>query len=269
MTAPQMTIELMRDLERDSGWWLLVDGSEQSYVDTTDPTHLEFEYVQLIAHAVEAAFAEPTPLAALHLGGGLCTVPRWLAVRFPDSRQQVAEHSADIAELARSLGVPPGVELVVDDAFEVLGRARRGSLDLVVCDVYDGPETVTELFTTAGVRGFRRVLRRDGVVVCNLSDATPFSMAKVVVATIRSVFGSVAVVAEPPVLRGRRSGNLVVVASQRELPIPELARRTAGGLVRGRVLAGDDLEEFVRVAAPARSVADIPASGESTNRPLG
>jgi hypothetical protein len=48
MSAPR-TVELLRDLDRPTGWVLLVDGVEQSYVDVVDPTHLEFEYMQHMA----------------------------------------------------------------------------------------------------------------------------------------------------------------------------------------------------------------------------
>jgi hypothetical protein len=81
-----VSVELMRDAKRDDGWWLLVDGSEQSFVDTADPQHLEFEYVQMLAHLLETLFATDEPVAALHLGGGLCTVPRWLAARHSANR---------------------------------------------------------------------------------------------------------------------------------------------------------------------------------------
>jgi spermidine synthase len=261
-------VELMRDAQRDDGWWLLVGGSEQSYVDTADPLHLEFEYVQMIAHLLETLFPTDVPLTALHLGGGLCTVPRWLAGRHPGSRQRVAEHSAEIAALSASLGAPPGVTVEIDDALAVVTRARRASADLVVCDMYDGPETVTQMFTLDAVRLVHTVLRRDGVYLCNLSDATPFALSRVVVATLRAVFGSVVLLAEPPVLRGRRSGNLVLAATDGEILLAELSRRAAGGAVRSRVVADNDLTEFIGAALPATAEAKIPRSGESTGRSL-
>jgi spermidine synthase len=167
-----------------------------------------------------------------------------------------------------SLGKPPGVTVVVDDALAVVTRARRSSADLVVCDVYDGPDTVTALFTIDAVREVHGVLRRDGVYLCNMSDATPFALSQVVAATLRAVFGSVVMLAEPPVLRGRRSGNLVLGATDREIPLAELRRRAAGGAVRFRVVAEDDLTEFIAGAVPVAVEADLPASGESTGRRL-
>jgi spermidine synthase len=256
-------IELLPDADREGGWWLLVDGSEQSYVDLSEPLHLEFEYVQMIAHVLDIAFPSSAPLRALHLGGGLCTVPRWLAARHPGSRQVVAEHNQRIARLAQRLGLPPGVQIVVDDAVEVLRRTRASGIDVVVSDLYDGPSTVTSLFTVDGVAALRRVLRADGVLVCNLSDAAPFALSRVVAATVGAGFASQVLLAEPPVLRGRRSGNLVLAASDRELAQEELVRRATAGPVRARVVAGDDLDAFIDAAAPATEQASLPASGES------
>jgi spermidine synthase len=263
-----MNIELMRDAMRNDGWWLLVDGSEQSYVDTADPLHLEFEYVQMIAHILETLFEADDPMTALHLGGGLCTVPRWLAARHPGSRQRVAEHSSEIAKLSASLGAPAGVTVVVDEAVAVVSRARRHSYDLVVCDVYDGPETVTDLFTIDAVRTVHSLLRPDGVYVCNLSDAAPFLLSQVVAATLREVFAKVVLLAEPPVLRGRRSGNLVLAATDRGIPLAELSRRASGGAVRARLVADGDLTEFIDGATSVGVAADFPRSGESTGRRL-
>lgn len=258
----------MRDAERADGWWLLVGGSEQSFVDTADPSHLEFEYVQLIAHVLETVFTGAGPLAALHLGGGLCTVPRWLAARHPGSVQRVIEHSAEIAELCASLGDPPGTRVEIADALDVLEQVPAGSADLLVCDVYEGPETVTSLFTVPAVQRLHEVVRGDGVLVCNLSDAAPFALTQVAAATFRAMFGEVVMLAEPPVLRGRRSGNLVIAATDGAIDLAGLSRRAAGGAVRSRVVAGDDLTDFIAGAAPAQRRDDVPASGETPGRPL-
>jgi spermidine synthase len=261
-----MTPELMRDADRPDGWWLIVGGSEQSFVDTADPLHLEFEYVQMVAHVVETVFATKDPIDVLHLGGGLCTIPRWIAARHPGSQQRVVERSREIAGLAKRLGLPTGVRVRVADAATVLTRARGARLDLVVCDVYEGPETVTSLFTAGMLATARRLLRPDGTYVCNLSDAAPFTLSRVVGASLRELFGSVVMLAEPAVLRGRRSGNVVFGATDRAVPVADLTRRAAGGLVRVRVVAGGDLDGFVGDAVPAVAEADVPRSGESGNR---
>lgn len=263
-----MKPELVRDLDRPSGWWLLVDGSEQSYVDVEDPTHLEFEYVRLAAYLLDTVLPDDEPIVALHGGGGLLTIPRWLAARNPGSRQIVAERSRVIARMAASLGDVPGVDVVIADAVDLLAAQPGRSADLVVFDVYDGPETVTSVFTLSVTRMIHDRLRTGGTYVCNLSDATPFALTRTVAATLRAVFGSVVLLAEPPVLRGRRSGNVVLLGRDASVPITPLQRRARSGPVQARVLAGERLDEFVGRAVPAADEADLPASGESPGRAL-
>jgi spermidine synthase len=262
-----VSAELIRDLDRPSAWWLLVDGSEQSFVDVVDPGHLEFEYLQMASHVVQTAWPpdDPpdAPLDLLHLGGGLCTFPRWVAARYPGARQLVVERSAAIAAMSRQLGAVAGTELVEADASSIVRARPDDSADIVVCDVYEGPETVTSLFTVDALTEVRRVLRADGCYVCNLSDASPFALAKVVVATVRATIGPVVMLAEPPVLRGRRSGNLVLAAGHRSLSLEDLVRRATSAPVRTRVVAGDLLDEFIAGAQPANAESDLPVSGET------
>ncbi|HWB67480.1 MAG TPA: fused MFS/spermidine synthase [Mycobacteriales bacterium] len=259
MRAPQ----LIPDAVRPGGRWLLVDGSEQSYVDVDDPTHLEFEYVQMIAYVVESVLRPAKPVTALHLGGGLCTLPRWLAQRHPRSQQLVAERSREIAAMAQSLGEIDGVTIAVDDAVRVLSAYPSGAADLVVCDLYDGPETVPVLFPLDRMAQLRGTLRRGGTCAVNLSDASPFDFSRVVAATMSAVFGGLVLLAEPAVLRGRRSGNVVLAGRASGFPIAALTRRAAAGPVRARVVAGEELADFVGDALPAGVEADLPPSAES------
>lgn len=263
-----MKLELLQDAERPSGWWLLVGGSEQSFVDIADPAHLEFEYIQMIADVVETAFPGDGPLAALHLGGGLCTLPRWVADRYPGSRQRVAEADAEVARIARSLGPMPRVEIVVDDALRVLQHTKSRSLDLLVSDVYVGPETVMTVYPQPALAAARTALRPAGLYVCNLSDAAPFDLAKTVAATLRAIYDDVALLAEPAVLRGRRSGNVVIAATDAALDLAELGRRSVAGSVRVRLVAADDLDDFIGPFEPALDEFSLPRSGESPVRRL-
>jgi spermidine synthase len=261
-------LELLRDAERPAGWWLVVGGSEQSFVDLDEPSHLEFEYVQMIGYVIETAFPDDTPLRALHLGGGLCTLPRWVADRYPGSKQRVAEADAEVARIATSLRAMPQVELVVADAREALERTRRSSVDLLVSDVYVGPETVMSVYPLPALEAARAVLRREGIYVCNISDAVPFALARTVAGMLRGLYDQVVLLAEPAVLRGRRSGNLVLAAADRDLDVERLGRRAAGGPLRVRLVAGDDLDEFVLDAEPAHDEAALPRSGEAAVRRL-
>ncbi|HEX3898664.1 MAG TPA: fused MFS/spermidine synthase [Mycobacteriales bacterium] len=263
-----MRVELLRDAERPAGWWLMVGASEQSFVDIDDPAHLEFEYVQLMSYVIETAFTEDVPLASLHLGGGLCTVPRWIAERYPGSPQRVAEASEEIAGLALSLDPQPKFDLVVTDAMDALAATAPGSLDLLVSDVYTGPDTVMSVYPLPALEAAHAALQDEGLYVCNISDATPFALAKTVVATLRAVFSDVVLLVEPAILRGRRSGNLVLAASDLALDRVELSREAAGGIVRARVMADGELDAFVGATGAAYVESQLPPSGESNVRSL-
>jgi spermidine synthase len=276
-----LRVELLADAGRDQGRWLLVDGSEQSYVDLTDPTMLEFEYVQMIAVAVDAWLA-PRPAApatarhsgtalhsitALHLGGGLCTVPRWLAATRPGIGQHVVERSVRIAGLAAGLGLPAGLTLHLDDARRAVHVAAPHAADLLVCDVYDGPDTVADLLTRDAVDAVRAALRSTGGYAVNLSDAAPFALARAVTATVREVFGHVVVLAEPAVLRGRHSGNLVVAAADHAPDVERLGRLAAAGPVRMRLLVGAALDGWLD-GVDALRPGDVPPRSAQPRGPV-
>ena len=263
-----MKLELLQDAERPAGWWLVVGGSEQSFVDLDDPSHLEFEYVQMMGYVIETVFPDDTPLRALHLGGGLCTVPRWVADRYPGSKQRVAEADEEVAKIASSLRPMPPLDLVVEDARDALERTKTGSIDLLVSDVYMGPETVMSVYPQPVLELAQSVLGPDGLYLCNISDAAPFDLAKTVAAMLRGLYDEVAVLAEPGVLRGRRSGNFVLAGTDSELDPEELGRRAAAGSMRVRLIADDDLVAFIGATEPARDESALPRSGESAGRRL-
>ena len=127
--------ELLADLDREDGWLLSVDGVAQSYVDVADPTHLEFEYVRLMGDVVDCL--RDGPLTAVHLGGGGCTLPRYVAATRPGSTQLVVEADAALAELVRTSFGTAGFRLRVGDARTELARLRAGESDLVVADVFE------------------------------------------------------------------------------------------------------------------------------------
>jgi spermidine synthase len=239
------TAELVRDLDRADGWMLLVDGTPQSYVDPGDPTYLEFDYVRWLADVVDTL--PPGPLTALHLGGGACTLARYVAATRPGSTQLVVEVDGGLAEVVRSQLGTRGFKLRVAD-----GRAALAGLaptsDLVVTDVFVGARVPAHLATVEHVHEVRRVLRPGGVYAVNLGDSGALAFARQQAATLAAVFENVLVVADPGVLRGRRFGNLVLAASDRPLDEAGLRRATSRALARARVADG---RAFGASAAPA------------------
>jgi spermidine synthase len=247
------TAELLGDADRDGAWMLLVNGTPQSHVDLDDPAHLEFEYVRRIGHVLDLAAPEGDPLDVVHLGGGALTLPRYVAVTRPGSRQRVAEIDEPLTELVRThLPLPRNARIRVRaaDAREAVASMHPASADVVVSDVFAGARTPAHLTTVEYAQEIHRVLRPGGVLAANVADGPPLAFARAQAATLRAVFAHVCLIAEPGTFRGRRFGNLVAVASDAPLPIAALVRRCAGDPMPSRVVEGAELDRFVGAARP-------------------
>jgi len=278
--------ELLPDIDRTDAWLLFVGGVPQSGVDLADPGYLEFEYIRRIGHAADLAFPPGQPLRALHLGGGALTLPRYLEHTRPGSRQLVAELDDALTDLVRGhLPLPAGhrIRVRAADARAVAESVREASYDLVIADVFAGALTPGHLTTAEFAAATARALRPGGVYAVNVAaglsspggttpraprggageifgtSGTPsLDEARSAVATVRSVYQETCVIAEASVLRGRRRGNLVILASDQPLPEAALGRAAAGDPFPARVVGGEDLRRFT---AGAPVVTDATVTG--------
>jgi hypothetical protein len=261
-----MNVELLKDLDRGGGWTLMVGGAEQSYVDIDDPAHLEFEYMQHIALVIDATYADAKPLDVVHLGGGAVTMQRWIAATRPGSKQLVFEASQEILDAVRPLGSVPNCVVRLGEAVDGIAELTRETVDVAIWDLYDGPRAVTAALDLAALWLLRRVLRPNGIAVLNVSDVAPFAVVRPVLAGLRTVADQVALLAEPSTLRGRRSGNCVLVGGPASLPVETIRRVAAAAPARARVVAGDAMTEFVGTAVPATADAPLPKPDEASGR---
>ncbi|MFJ8753099.1 spermidine synthase [Streptomyces sp. NPDC102441] len=249
------TARLLPDVDRDRAWLLTVDGAPQSYVDLDEPEHLEFEYVRRLGHVVDRADANGTPLDVVHLGGGALTLPRYVAATRPGSRQDVAEADQGLVDLVlEHLPLPEGAGVTVhgSDARGWLEEAPEGSADLLIADVFGGARVPAHLTSVEYARAAGRLLRPDGVYAANLADSAPFTFLRSQLANFADVFDELALIAEPAVLRGRRFGNAVLLASRAPLDVGPLTRLCAADAFPARVEHGAALARFMRGAKPVR-----------------
>jgi spermidine synthase len=247
------TAELRPDPDHGRGWTLLVDGTPQSHVVLDDPTHLEFDYVRRLAHVIDLAAPRRRPLRALHLGGGAFTLARYVAATRPLSNQQVVEVDGALVELVRR-ELPPErtwrLRVRTGDARDVVGRLPGGAFDLVVLDVFAGGRTPARLASVEFLRAVAQVMDPAATYAANVADGGGLAFARSQVATSQAVFPHTCLVADPAVLRGRRFGNLLLVAGRHPLPVEELAARAAGDRFPGRLLRDRELDRFRGDARP-------------------
>ncbi|MFE3634463.1 spermidine synthase [Streptomyces sp. NPDC059168] len=257
--------------EPERAWLLTVDGAPQSYVDLDEPGHLEFEYARRLGFALDLVDGPGRPLDVVHLGGGALTLPRYLAATRPGSRQQVVEADRALLELVvERLPLPAGSGVVphAADARAWLEAAPSDSADVIVADVFGGSRVPAHLTSLAYARQTERVLRAGGVYLANLADGAPFAFLRSQLATFAAVFEQLALVAEPGVLRGRRFGNAVLVASHRPFDTAGLARRAAADAFPARVEHGAALRNFTGDARPVQD-AEAVASPEPPDGAFG
>ncbi|HEY6795422.1 MAG TPA: fused MFS/spermidine synthase, partial [Kineosporiaceae bacterium] len=152
-----------------------------------------------------------------------------------------------------------GIDVTVADARAALTATAPGSVDMVVLDVFAGARTPAHLASAQFAALVARTLAPGGTYAANVADGGPaLAFASTQVAAARDAFRHVAVVAPPDVLRGRRFGNLVLVASSARLPVDDLRRSTAGDPFPARLLAGRDLDRFTAAARTDRTAVPSP-----------
>jgi spermidine synthase len=254
--------ELVPDADRPRAFTLMLDGAPQSHVDLDDPTHLEFEYMRRMAAAIDVIAPAGQPFRVLHLGGGALTLPRYVTRTRPGSTQRVIEIDEALVDLVRrSLPWAPDrrLRVRVGDAREALTRIRNASYDLVVADVFAGARTPAHLTSVEFAAEVARVLCPDGTYLLNVADGSPLRHARAQVATVRSVLPKACMIADSAVLRGRRYGNLVLIAGRSDPPVAQLTRRAAGDWFPGRVLHGVELDRFTGGAPVVRDATARPS----------
>lgn len=251
-----MVDRLTRDPFRPGAFRVMFGDTAQSWVDPADPLHLEFEYVQRVAEALELiVLARPADerLRVVHLGGAGLTIPRWVAAVRPHTAQVVCEPDVELTEeVRRKVPLPPHSGIKVRDVDGRAGVAAMPDawLDALVLDAFDGSSVPGELVTAEFFADVARVARPAALVVANLTDRAPFPWARRVVAGVASAFRHATVSAEAAVWKGRRFGNLVVVASDAALPVAELEARSRRAAFPYQLLYDRQLRRWLGGAQP-------------------
>lgn len=271
------TAELVPDEYAPGSWVLHVNGVPSSHVDPEHPERLDFEYMRWIAALSGAhmrAHLDPARLRVLHLGGGACSLARWFAHAHPAARQVVVELDGRLAELVRrwfDLPRAPLLRIRVGEAREVVEALTPGTREIVVRDVFAGAETPRPLTTVEFARHVETVLAPGGLYLLNCGDTRDLAGARAELAALAEVFGHVAAVADPAMLKGRRYGNVVLAASHAPLPAEgsaaaaALTRELLGGAVPARYKDGAWVRAFTAGAAPRHDPA--PEAGPAPEGP--
>lgn len=247
---------MLPDPHHPGAFRVVTGDTSQSWVDPAQPTRLEFEYVQRVAEALGVTvLARPADerVRVVHLGGGGLTIPRYIEAVRPHSAQIVCEPDAVLLdEVRRKLPLDrhSGIKVRQTDGRTGMAGMPDDYADAIVLDAFDGLRVPGELATVEFFADAARVLHGRGVLLVNLTDQGPFAWTRRCLAGLRRRFSHVLVSAESAVLKGRRFGNLVVVASGVALPLAALERAAASAPFPYRTLSERDLDRWLGAAVP-------------------
>ncbi|MCF8611332.1 fused MFS/spermidine synthase [Gordonia sp. HY285] len=241
------TAELVHSV--DGGWLLSINGAQSSHIDPDRPDQLDFEYMRQASAAIADKYRDPaTPLRVLHLGAAACALPRYLSHVYPQSRHVAVEIDAELARLAREwfdLPRAPRLRIRVGDAREVTESLREQTRDVVMRDAFSGSVTPEHLTTVEFTRAVQRVLVPGGLYIANCGGHRDLASVRSEVSTIADVFANVELISDPAMFKGRRSGNVVVVAGDGALPdSADLERALRSDPEPSRLMAGRDASAF-------------------------
>lgn len=247
------TAELVPDGDNPNGWLLMLNGVQSSHIDLADPLRLEFEYMRWIMALVQDRWAPDAKLRTLSLGGAACSMPRYLVAAYPHSRNVVVEIDGRLANYVRDwfdLPRAPLLKIRVGEARAVTESLAGASRDLIIRDVFSGSKTPHALTTAEFTAAAGRVLGPGGVYAVNCGDSPALATARREAATIAAAFAHTVIIADPPMLKGRRSGNIIIAGSDAPLGGgPGLPRALLGGAMPAQLWDDAKVRQFGHSAA--------------------
>ncbi len=127
-------------------------------------------------------------------------------------------------------------------------------------DVFQGARTPAHLTTLEFYQVLLPLLQPAGIVIVNSAGGTSDGFLRREIATLQGLFKDVIAVAEPQVLKGKRYGNTVLMASNiTDTSWRELQRIMRSGPYPASMLAGAELKKFTAGAKPITDAAAIPS----------
>lgn len=250
--------ELIEDDYTPNGWVLEINGMESSHIVIGRPRELDFEYMRWLAAVIEPYIEtqlDADKLRITHLGGGACSMARYLADVYPNSRNTVVELDGKLAEYVREwfeLPKAPLVKIRVGEARAVSETFAPASRDIIIRDVFAGYITPEPLTTLEFTRIAANSLAEKGLYIINCGDNRDLQGARAEAAAITQVFPHTCIVADPAMLKGRRRGNIIIAGSFAPLPMDgdvlaaAISKRLLGGGVPAQYKDDSWTRDFAR-----------------------
>jgi spermidine synthase len=230
----------------EGGYVLSIGGAEQSHVNVAHPEEIFYEYLRRIGHLVDLAAPAGQPVRALHLGAGALTLARYIQATRPGSVQYAVELERELLDFVlQQLPLPEGTDLhpVIGDARDALAGLAPGlQFDVIILDIFSGPDAPGHIACTAFYQEARARLAPEGILVVNVGDEPGLTLVRSQAAALRQAMEDVAAFAEAGMFAGRYPGNIILAGTQFPWPRSWTVELTARGPHPARVLSGVDLD---------------------------
>ncbi len=207
---------IMRTLSTDPG------GSQSGiYID--DPDTLAFAYTRF--YALGPALV-PDAARILLLGGGACSIPRWLyGIHSPFPSEVRGQIELDVVELdpgmtetaRRYFGLPEtsSMRIIHEDARRFLNTCKE-QYDLVFVDLFNSAYSIPfHVITNEAIMALRNVVAPRGAVICNVIaslDGKDAGIFQAIYAAIEQHFSAAYVFAVRSPRNRKIVQNLIIVA---------------------------------------------------------
>ncbi|WP_143571047.1 spermidine synthase [Tessaracoccus sp. ZS01] len=251
-----MADRLFPDPETMGAYYVRFGPTSQSYVDPYQPDLLLFEYVAHISLLLEhSAFRAPADqrLRVVHIGGAGMTIPRWVAHRRPETAQVVCEPDVELTEeVRRKIPLPSRSGIKVRDVDGRTGLAAMPSqwADVIIVDAFKELVVPGDLVTQQALDDLRRIGRGDAVVIFNITDKAPFEWARKLAGGLNQRWKHSMIGMENDVYKGRRFGNLLMLASDTKPDTGPIERESGRRLFGYRWVTGHAAQRWPGGALP-------------------
>lgn len=216
-------------------------GTDASYVDLADPSHLEFDYMRWMRIVLRAGRTR----RVLHIGGGGCALPRAMAAEDPDGRQEVCEVDASVLAVAREhLGLrrARGLRVRHAEGRAFIAAQPDASWDAIAVDAFVGAAVPQRLITVEALADAARVAP---LSVINVLDNRSARAVGAVAAALTNAYPCVWAL-------GGRAGNTVLAAGPARFDLDLIAAQAAADLSPARLSTPNEIARLAAGSAPMR-----------------
>ncbi len=201
---------------------LVLDNLIHSYVNLSDPLHIEYKYEKIYSEVLQWKFGRNDTFMSLTIGGGGYTFPRYMEVFYPKATIEVVEIDPEVTRVVyQHLGLPKDTRIRTyneDGRWFVMNC--KGRYDLIFVDAYNDLSIPYHLTTVEFAQLLKNILTPNGVILTNIIDNFQRgSFLPSTIRTLREVFGkeNVHVISISPNFESIGSATFIVLAGNGDL----------------------------------------------------